>query len=239
MHTLRERQKLQRELEEAEKGKTELSTRLELLDARTKVRQAEIDLLAEQSVEDEMKDGMNEYLEEYYTKGQPCNEPLPAPSANGVKPISKPRSLIGEQKATAPYTGPSLARSELPVLPVREYVETEAVISLSSTPNVVSGTGIKTSSVETCAVSWPHSSEGKVIFSSTVDPTRPMRTRVCTTVSDPLYTLAGLSPVRSQSTPRTSMQPQSSQNVGLNVATADYFPVRSSQQTAFPIANYP
>ena len=69
------------------------------------------------------------------------------------------------------------------MLPVREYVETEAVVTLSSTPNVVSVTGIKTSSVETCAVSWPHSSERKVICSSTV---HPMRTRVCTTVSDPL-----------------------------------------------------
>ena len=65
MHALRETQELQRELEEAEKGKAEL----ELLNARTKVRQAEIDLLAEQSVEDEMKDRMNEYLEEYYTNG--------------------------------------------------------------------------------------------------------------------------------------------------------------------------
>lgn len=74
MHALRERQELQRELEEVGKGKAELSRKLELLNARTKVRQAEIDLLAEQSVEDEMKDGMNEYLEEYYTKGQPCNE---------------------------------------------------------------------------------------------------------------------------------------------------------------------
>ena len=87
------------------------------------------------------------------------------------------------------------------MLPVREYVETEAEVTLSSTSNVASVTGIKTSSVETCAVSWPHSSERKVIFSSAVDPTRPMRTRVCTTVSDRLYTLAGLSPVRSQSTP--------------------------------------
>ena len=69
MHALRETQDLQRELEEAEKGKAELSRKLELLNARTKVRQAEIDLLAEQSVEDEMKDRMNEYLEEYYTNG--------------------------------------------------------------------------------------------------------------------------------------------------------------------------
>lgn len=46
MHALRERQELQRELEEAEKGKTELSRKLELLDIRTKVKQAEIDLLA-------------------------------------------------------------------------------------------------------------------------------------------------------------------------------------------------
>ena len=41
-------------------------------------------------------------MNEYYTKGQPCNEPLPAPSTNGVKPILKPPSLIAEQYATAP-----------------------------------------------------------------------------------------------------------------------------------------
>ena len=35
------------------------------------------------------------------------------------------------------------------------------------------------------------------------------------------------------------MQPQSSQNVGLNAAAADFFPVMSSQQTATPIASYP
>lgn len=46
MHALRERQELQRELEETKKGKTELSRKLEFLDIRTKVKQAEIDLLA-------------------------------------------------------------------------------------------------------------------------------------------------------------------------------------------------
>lgn len=92
-------------------------------------------------------------MNEYYTKGQPCNEPLPAPSTKGVKPILKPPSLIGEQYATAPLTGPSFVQSELPVLAVREYVETKAVVTLSSTTNVVSVTGIKMSSVETCAVS--------------------------------------------------------------------------------------
>ena len=161
MHALRERQELQRELEEAEKA--ELSRKLELLDARTKVRQAEIDLLAEQSVEDEMKDVMNEYLEEYYTKGQPCNGPLTAPSANGVKHISKPPSLIGEQKATAPLTWSSFARSELPMLPVRECVETEAVVTLSSTSNVVSVTGIKTSSVETWKLQWKLQCHGLIV----------------------------------------------------------------------------
>ena len=42
MHALRERQELQRELEEVGKGKAELSRKLELLNARTKMRQAEL-----------------------------------------------------------------------------------------------------------------------------------------------------------------------------------------------------
>ena len=41
MQALKEKQELQRELEEIEKGKAELSRKLELLDAKTKVQQTE------------------------------------------------------------------------------------------------------------------------------------------------------------------------------------------------------
>ena len=62
MQALKEKQELQRELEETEKGKAELSRKLELLDAKTKVQRTEMELMLEQSVEEET-DGMNDYLQ--------------------------------------------------------------------------------------------------------------------------------------------------------------------------------
>ena len=65
IRVLKEKQELQRELERVEKGKAELNRILELLDAKTKLQQTEIDLMLEQASEKET-DGMNDYLEEYY-----------------------------------------------------------------------------------------------------------------------------------------------------------------------------
>ena len=64
MQALKEKQELQRELEEIEKGKAELSRKLKLLDAKTKVQRTEMELILEQSVEEET-DGMNDYFKEY------------------------------------------------------------------------------------------------------------------------------------------------------------------------------
>ena len=69
IQALKEKQELQRKLEEIEKGKAELSRKMELLDAETKVQRTEMDLMLEQSVEEET-DGMNDYLTEYCVKNQ-------------------------------------------------------------------------------------------------------------------------------------------------------------------------
>ena len=69
MLALKEKQELQRELEEIEKGKAELIRKLELLDAKTKVQRTEMHLVLEQSVEEET-DGMNDYLKEYCMQNQ-------------------------------------------------------------------------------------------------------------------------------------------------------------------------
>ena len=110
MRALQERQELQRELEEVEKGKAELSRKLELLDVRTKVKQAEIDLLLEQNVED----GMNEYLKEHYSKNPVCNESLSPASVNGTTPTSKPQPIISGKGITS-LAEPSFAQSQLAV----------------------------------------------------------------------------------------------------------------------------
>ena len=88
MQTLKERQELQRKLEEVEKGKAELSRKIELLDAKTKVKQAEMDLLVEQSVENEGGDGMNDYLKEHYARNLPIEDPSLQPGINSAAPIS-------------------------------------------------------------------------------------------------------------------------------------------------------
>lgn len=61
VQTLKEKQELERKLEEVEGSKAELNRKLELLSAKTKMEQAEIDLLLERGEENEAKDGMNDY----------------------------------------------------------------------------------------------------------------------------------------------------------------------------------
>lgn len=61
VQTLKEKQELEHKLEEVERSKAELNRKLELLSAKTKMEQAEIDLLLERGEENEAKDGMNDY----------------------------------------------------------------------------------------------------------------------------------------------------------------------------------
>ena len=77
---------MQRELEEIEKGKAELSRKLELLDAKTKVQRTEMELMLEQSVEEET-DGMNDYLKEYYMQNQLKKELLSEPDVQKVNQL--------------------------------------------------------------------------------------------------------------------------------------------------------
>ena len=60
------------------------------------------------------------------------------------------------------------------------------------------------------------------------------------TASDALYTLKGLSPIRSESTSRTPVQSQSSQTIDLNVAAPEFSPVITPQQaTPVQMVNHP
>ncbi|XP_068720527.1 arginine and glutamate-rich protein 1-like [Montipora capricornis] len=96
MQALKEKQELQRELEEIEKGKAELSRKLELLDAKTKVQRTEMELMLEQSVEEET-DGMNDYLKEYYMQNQLKKELLSQPDEPTVTPNSEAQPANGQE----------------------------------------------------------------------------------------------------------------------------------------------
>ena len=88
MLALKEKQELQRELEEIEKGRAELSRKLELLDAKTEVQRTEMELMLEQSVEEETG-GMNDYLKEYYMQNQLKKELSSQPDELTVTPNSE------------------------------------------------------------------------------------------------------------------------------------------------------
>jgi len=238
MQALQERQELQRELEEVDKGRAELSRKLELFNARTKVKRAEIDSVVEQNVEGETKDGMNEYLKQHHAQNHLSNEALLPPSMNGATPTSKSQAITSEKEMSTPLAELNFAQSQLSVSSAQSPVETEPVVNLSSTPCVVSAVS-KASSEKVSAVTLPHSVECERIASSAARLSLPKTTIVYTTTSVPVYTLAGLSPIRNQSTPKTSTQSQSRQSTGLNADTAEFYPVIASQQTTPPLVNYP
>ena len=222
IQALQQRQELQRKLEEVDKGKAELSRKLELLNARTKVKRAETDLVMEQNVEGETKDGMNEYLKQHHAQNHLGNEVLLPPSLNGATPTSKSQPISSEKEMSTPLAELNFAQSQLSVSSAQNSVETKPVVNLSSTPCVVSAVSIKASSEKVSAVTLPHSVDCERIVSSAARLSHPKTTLVYTTGSVPVYALAGLSPIRNQSTPKSSMQPQSQQSTGLNADTAEF-----------------
>jgi len=115
MQALQERQELQRNLEEVDNGRAELSRKLELLNARIKVKQAEIDLNVEQNVERKKKDGRNEYLRHHYAQNHFGDEALLPPSMNGVTPTLKSQPISSEKEMPTSLAELNFARSQLSV----------------------------------------------------------------------------------------------------------------------------
>jgi len=157
MEALKRRQDLQRELEQVEKGKAELSRKMELLNAKTRVRRAEVDLLIEQSVEDEGGDGMNDYLKEHYAQNALSKDHLLQPDVNSVTPISESQPVSGQEAISTSLTALSSAQPQLPLLSVPKPATTQPVVTLSSTPCVVSVASTKTGSEDLIAATLPHS----------------------------------------------------------------------------------
>lgn len=133
MQVLKEKQELQRELERVKKGKAELNRKLELLDAKTKVQQTEMDLMLEQTVERET-DGMNDYLKEYYKQNDVKEEVLPQLGDSGTRPSleSKPGdnrvTVSDEQLPTCGFQSQLLSSS------AQVSVGTGSVITFPSVP---------------------------------------------------------------------------------------------------------
>ena len=133
MRALRERQDLDRQMEEIEKGKAELSRKIKLLDAETKVKQAAIELMIEQCVDkEEGADGMrNEYLENHHYVHDTIEERL-APQFNSCVPANSRQSAV---HTSLPHL--SHAYPQPPFLEVdREPLKQTYIATSSSKPSV-------------------------------------------------------------------------------------------------------
>ena len=234
MQTLKERQELQRKLEEVEKGKAELSRKIKLLDAKTKVKQAEMDLLVEQSVENEGGDGMNDYLKEHYARNLPNEDPLLQPGINSAAPISESQSVSVQEPVSF-----SSAQLQPPLMSARETVTTQPVVTLSSTPRVNAAPCSKPGSGDLTDATLPHSAKCTEPISSVPRFSLQKTTPKSTTTSEPLYTLAGLSPIRNQLTSGTYTQPYSPRTAGVNAKAAEFYPVITPQKATTPLVHYP
>ena len=131
MQALQEKQELQRRIEEIERGKAELSRKLELLDAKTKVKHAEIDLFVEQSVEYEGGDRMNDYLKEHYVHDLPLEDHLLQPDVKGATPISKSHPVESHGAISTSFVTPTSAQPQLPLLSTQETVKSPHQLSPS------------------------------------------------------------------------------------------------------------
>ena len=69
MHTLKEKQELERQLELVQQRRTELNRKIELLNLESELKQAKIDLVIEQ-IPDDGINGMDEYLNKIQNEDQ-------------------------------------------------------------------------------------------------------------------------------------------------------------------------
>ena len=69
MHTLKEKQELERQLELVQQRRTELNRKIELLNLESELKEAKIDLVIEQ-IPDDRIDGMDEYLNKIQNEDQ-------------------------------------------------------------------------------------------------------------------------------------------------------------------------
>ena len=136
MQALKEKQELQRDLEEIEKGKAELSRKLKLLDAKTKVQRTEMELMLEQSVEEET-DGMNDYFKEYCMQNQLKKELSSQPDELTVTPNSEAQPANDQETVAKGLPTVNGAQSQFVLPSAQKSLGTASVVTLSSASHTV------------------------------------------------------------------------------------------------------
>ena len=100
--------------------------------------------------DEEMYNGMNDHLREYYAQNPINDEPLEPPAASGVFPTLNPKAM------TKSSSNKRLAQSQPAVTTGQKCIESEPVIPLFSTSHVVSEVGIKASTEEFSPIASSH-----------------------------------------------------------------------------------
>ena len=233
MQALKEKQELQRELEEIEKGKAELSRKLELLDAKTKVQRTEMELMLEQSVEEET-DGMNDYLKEYYMQNQLKKELLSQPDELTVTPNSEAQPANGQETMAKGLPTVNGAQSQFVLPSAQKSLGTESVVTLSSVSHTVQVAKNEESINRSTSVTPTYCMDGMITscLSSHLPYSKTTPTP-CTpnSIQLPIYTHASLSPVITQSTPGIFTQFHVPHATSLRAAATEYSPAITSQWT--------
>ena len=207
MQALKEKQQLHRELEEVEKGKTELSRKMELLNAKNKMKYAEIDLSMEQSEEVGEKDGMNKYLMNHYAQLQ---DPLPKehlsqPIKGSTTPITEPQLNVSRNDEMPTSSQLGFTQSSLP----SNYVEPKSTAA-SFVSRVVTVAKGEASSGGLTTLTSSHCTESSAPIGSIPQFNASKTTTVTATTSQPskvIYNLSS-SPMLGKRLPRQSSKGQ-------------------------------
>ena len=233
MQALKEKQELQRELEVIEKGKAELSRKLELLDAKTKMQRTEMELMLEQSVEEET-DGMNDYLKEYYMQNQLKKELLSQPDELTVTPNSEAQPANGQETMAKGLPTVNGAQSQFVLPSAQKSLGTESVVTLSSVSHTVQVAKNEESINRSTSVTPTYCMDGMITSClSRHLPYSKTTPTACTpnSIQLPIYTHASLSPVITQSTPGIFTQFHVPHATSLRAAATEYSPAITSQWT--------
>ena len=114
------------------------------MDAKIRVKHAEIDLFVEQSEKYEVSDGMNDYLKEHCASDPPLEDHSLQPDVNSATPISKSHPVESHGAISTPFVTPTSDQPQLPLLSTPETVKPRPIITLSSTPCVAAVANSKT-----------------------------------------------------------------------------------------------
>ena len=220
VQTLKEKQELERKLEEVERSKAELNRKLELLSAKTKMEQAEIDLLLERGEENEAKDGMNDYLKEHGANYPPAKGHLSQPVAGGATPSSESQPVVDNGKMQT-SSAQDNAQTSLSSLVTASYVTSGSAVTTSA-PNVgrVAIHKTSSSSLTTLAPSICTKSSTPISYAPRSNLPRATSTAVAA---------SPMSMHQSPGIPTWSCDPRT---VGLDASATEFYPANTPQQSA-------